>query len=279
MKKRNKLLSLAEGEYNLLIDEDTVELDFSGILTKQEVKALPKVPKLLRAVNAYTLDGEYVASYESIQEARKAENVSSSIVYKCCRGIYLSSSQHNRIFLYRGDDIDERLKLIEERNKKYNCTGRFINEYSLNGRFLFQYSQLKLAAKANKVSSKKIAKCCRGEIPHLNNRIFLYSEDNIKDRMPAVKEAIRREKAKRTRNRPIDEYTLDGQYVRGFISCSEAAREYGIHVSAICRCCKGQCDKYHNTLQIHDRVFLYTGDSISARLELINSLKTDKYVR
>lgn len=44
-----------------------------------------------KAVKQYTLDGEYLCTFDSIVDAHKALNVEKSHIYQCCKGIYKSS--------------------------------------------------------------------------------------------------------------------------------------------------------------------------------------------
>ena len=167
------------------------------------------------------------------------------------------------------------MEALEKNTEKGWKTGlkRQILEYNLKGAYLCTYPSQKMAAAVNKISTIAVGQCCRGEKPYIGKRIFLYYGGNIKERMPAVKEALYIEQTRRKRCRPVDEYTLDGQYVKGFPSASAASREYNIHVSEITRCCHGVDGDGATKLTAHGKVFLFAGGSISERLESINALK------
>ena len=250
-------------------DEDIVALSFEE-LTAFRNRELPK-KKENKQVVEYTLDGEYLNTYSSTMEAAKATGVMRSAIQTCCSGRSRICKSANRIFLYRGDDIEGRLSEIEASKSKYLKTGMAmaVDEYSLNGRILMVYESQKKAAEVNHLTSYKVGKCIRGEIPFVGKSVFLKHGESFKGRLPAIREQQRLDRMKRTRNRPVDVYTLEGKYLGGYPTCSEASKATGIHVSCVCRCCKGEY------LSIKGKIFLYTGNSISERIELINSLKEE----
>lgn len=255
--------------------EDTVFIDFSDshIPTKEELKAMIKPRgEIAKPIVEYDLEGNVLNTYDNCNAAGKALGIKGDTIRKCCTGQNLICESRQCIFLYRGDDILKRLELIDKREDKKWKRGlpKRVIEYNLRGRFLFQYPSAKMAAKVNKVSTAAITACCRGGKLYIDKRIFLYPEDDIKQRLPLVKEKLFLESQRRKKCSPVDEYTLDGKFVKAYISASEAARTTGCCVSRILDCCRGieHTSKY-NFLQTKGRIFLFPGSSISERLEHI----------
>lgn len=85
----------------------------------KKVKRLPQPRKKQHSkkVISYSLDGEKLATYNTVGEAATAEGLTWNIVYSCCIGKNLISSRACKIYLFEGVDINERLKEIEN-NKK-----------------------------------------------------------------------------------------------------------------------------------------------------------------
>lgn len=251
-------------------NEDTVVMDFED-LTHVRIPSPPPQKKIVREVNEYTIDGEYLNTYSSSTEAAKTTGVPLNSIRNCCSGVIKICKKSSRIFLYREDDIEERMAILDAHMIEKNNKGlsKVVDEYSLNGRILMVYESQKQAAKVNHYSSVMIGKCCRGEVPFLGKSVFLYHGDSFKDRLPAIREQQRLDKLKRKRERPIDIYSLKGEYLAGYPSESEAYRATGISIAEINRCCR------EKRLYVKDKIFLYTGSSISERIELINSLKEE----
>jgi hypothetical protein len=255
--------------------DDTVIYNLSDlhIPTKEEIKAKVKPrSEIIKPVVEYSLDGKVLNTYDNISVAARQLNVNPSLIWQCCtnksgNSTNLICKKLQRIFLYRGEDILDRFKLIDAQNEKKWKKGlaRQVYEYNLKGRLIAVYPYQKLAAKCNKVSSISIGDCCRGKKLYIGNRIFLYYGDDIKKRLPLVKEKLFLESQRRKQCRPVDEYNLEGEFIKGYVSGSEASRLTGIHTSAILRCCHGEY------LSTHGKIFLFPGDSISERLDFIKS--------
>lgn len=260
--------------------EDTVVYDLSDLRmpTKEEIRATIRPrDEVVRPVVEYSLDGRMLNTYDSINDASRRLGIPPNTIRNCCIGRSghtkcLVTKKYQRIFLFRGDDIQERLKLLAEREDRKWKKGlpRQVDEYNLKGRFLATYSSRKEAARYNNTTSYAIGRCCSGNVLYIGNRIFLHHGDDIRERLPLVKERLFLESQKRKKCRPVDEYTLDGKFVRGYVSGSEASRVTGVDVSNILRCC------YNKKLTTRGRIFLLAGDGISDRLDYIESKQKNK---
>ena len=266
-------IPIKRSEEHLPLPVDCIEVDFSDFHDRRvTVKPMKTREECLRKINEYTLEGEYVTTYESIAEAARKNNVSTSAIQACCSGKLLFCQKRKTIWLYREDDIENRLKQMEQALKAKSAKAHKIDEYDLKGKFLFTYPSIKIAARVNHIPAVRISKCCKGTVPLVNNnRIYLFHDEDIRERLSVVKEYLHQQSLRKVRERPVDEYTLEGKYTKGYNSLTQAAKSTGIDVSKICRCCKG------NRYTAGSRIFLYTGDSISERIDLINSLKDSNY--
>lgn len=239
--------------------------DFEVFKTREPPR---KREEIYIPVVEYSLDGEFLHSFVKADEAAKFHNMSNSAIRNICIGKYLYSKKTNSIFLNRGDDIQDRLRKIKEKaDKRTTCNE--VYEYSLKGRLLFKWPNTKMAADALHIKSYIITSCCRGRKLFIDKRIFLYPEGDIKQRVKDVKAELFK-LSKRKPRRGVDEYSLEGQFIKGFLSASEASRERGIHVSNITRCCYGMGAHKEAFLTAKGRIYLWEGDSISDRLDLIN---------
>ena len=261
--------------------EDCVNLglkDFAEFHNK-----VPPKKKTLKQIVEYSLDGEVLNVYDNLRNAQKGSCVGHQLISQICRGERLCSPKYKRIFLFRGDDVEERLTQVEEAQKegKYTYAERYrpfiINEYSLGGRLLAKYETGVAAAICNHTTPDLIWSCCHGKRLFINNRIFLRTDDDsIKERVKEVKAELYRLSNKKPKYKPVDVYTLDGKFLKGFPSASAASRELKIHVSNITRCCRGHDGNNNNVFTTGGKIFLWLGDSISERLQLIKERNNGK---
>ena len=263
------------------IDDDVEVIDFSitHFPTREDVKNSIK-PKVRKQVLEFDLDGNLLNIYNTLENAARLLDIPIETIGGCCRGDTLCCRKASRIFLYSGDDIAERLKkLAKKGGNREKGYPKEVSEYTLKGKFVAVYPNIKTAGEVNSISTVKITNCCNGKTLYVGNKIFLYSKDSIEERMPLVRRKLFIESKKRKKCTQVYEYTLDGQFTASYISASEAARSIEAHASQILDCCRGRFhhNKNKKLLFIKDRIFLFPGDSISKRLELINSNKNSDY--
>lgn len=261
------------------MNDDTVVMspdDFSDMQVREPTK---RRHELYKKVVEYSLEGEYLRTFENARQAALYHNMSARAINNICRKCYTYSKKTQTIFTYRGEDIAERLKKIDFRkewNFPYASKAKEVYEYTLGGRLIAKWPTSIIASKANKTTPCLVSNCCKGIRLFVDKRIFLYPDGDIKQRVKEVKQELYRLSKKKPKYREVDEYTLDGKFVKGYPSASAAGRELNIHVSDITRCCNGG-DKYNrNKFTAKGRIFLWVGDSISDRLEQMKKLKESK---
>lgn len=251
------------------MDEDIVINNFDDFKEFQERLPIKRRHELYKPVVEYTLEGVYLRSFESITQASYYHNISGSAIGNICKGRFLYSGKTKSIFLYRGDDITERLKKlnpVQMMLPAHASTNKEVCEYTLGGRFLFKWPSYKMAGQSMGVSSQIIASCCKGRRLFVDKRIFLYPEDDIKQRVKEVKAELYRLSQKRPKYREVDVYSLNGKFLKAYPSASAASRDLNMHVSDITRCCNGCDGNGHNKYTAKGKIFLWVGDSISDRL-------------
>lgn len=59
-----------------------------------------------------------------------------------------------------------------------------------------------------------------------------------------LKRALEAKKKNGKRNKPVDQYDMDGNFIKRWASGTIAAEEMGLKQSSICRCCLGQRNNY-----------------------------------
>jgi hypothetical protein len=122
-----------------------------------------------------------------------------------------------------------------------NARARAVLQYDLSGKLLRRYDCATEAARETDTHISRIADCANGNRFSSNGYIWLYEDDSLK-------EAKLQEKIKEKRHpsamcgganhqaRRVEQYTLDGEYIRTFSSAQTAADATGIDYSTIKSC-------------------------------------------
>lgn len=103
--------------------------------------------------------GEIIATYESIQQAAKATNLSASHITACCKGTRNSVGGY---FWSYVDQIDS-LNIQVSNTYKYHTNSLTVYQYNLNNELINTFKSCNEAAKAINCAVSSIARCCKGE--------------------------------------------------------------------------------------------------------------------
>lgn len=138
-------------------------------------------------VEMYTQEGEYLCTYKSPAMAARELGISRASINGCCRGVPLVNETLGRIFLYKGNNIKERLKEIKKKGIVNKRRGIPVEVYSLNGKFLSCHVSMAKAAGKYNTHCSLIKACCDKKRLCIGDRIFLFFGDSIKERLKEIK--------------------------------------------------------------------------------------------
>ena len=105
--------------------------------------------------------------------------------------------------------------------------GKPILQYSLNGVFIKQWSSAKVAAENTPANRSYITQVCKGVRRSAGGYLWCY-KGNPKHKF--VKQCYSQ----------VNQYTLNGIYLKTFISLSDAQKATGIELHNISECCRGK---------------------------------------
>ena len=125
------------------------------------------LPKVIKKVNQYTLNGEYIATYDNCVDAENHTNVDASCINLCC----LKKHQYAGGFLwcYDGDNINTNIKI-----KKHA-----VKQYDLQKNYIATYQSIKEAAMAVHTSRSGIGAVCNNRNKTASGYIWRYENDDI----------------------------------------------------------------------------------------------------
>lgn len=241
-------------------------------------------------IDQYDFDGNKLNTYNSASEAcsdigETPKRVNQ--ILRVCRGE--SSHAHGYIWRFKGDPYD-----------LYNLPIRLakikIDRYSIDGEFIDTYDSLQDALRAvgkDVGQGCNIKRGCLGKSPIVFNNVWRFHGEPY-SKYPVFKNRGGSDK-------PVDQYTLDGEFVNTYPSATEGGHEVGLkNGSQITQVCKGNrysaggyLWRYNNVplnsftvtpkkakprkgqpVNIYDLndVFLYTSNSVK---DIANELKCD----
>jgi DNA-binding transcriptional regulator YiaG len=138
-------------------------------------------------VNQYTLDGEFVASYNGYSEAARITHIDRGGISKCCRGIQTLSGG----YVWKLDSSADNLAKAS-RNKK-RCENMFnnvkkvrgkyvigkkveVNQYKPNGEFVARYDSIINAQRHTNIYACAIGQCCLGKLKSTGGYVWKYAD-------------------------------------------------------------------------------------------------------
>lgn len=147
---------------------------------------------------------------------------------------------------------------------------RMVDEYDLDGNFIQTHESLGTAANViGGANQSSIWNCCKGKSLYAHQRIWRYHGDSL-DKYPMPNKHIAEHLYQKI---PIDQYSMEGKFLRIFDSIQDAARFLRIQNSShIISCCKGKA------FYAYGYVWRYHGEAFDKYpLESKQRLKCNKY--
>lgn len=126
-------------------------------------------------VDKYSLDGEYLASYESLSEAclYSDKKLNYHHISECCKGELYSSGGY--VWRYQGDAFD----IYNKKDKRLTS----VDQYTIDGEFIKHYNSFSDAilevfgTTCTKTYSSHMAACCKGKRRTAYGFVWRYKND------------------------------------------------------------------------------------------------------
>lgn len=185
-------------------------------------------------VYQYKNTGEFECEYESLKSASQATQICTSSLDKACKLGYLSK---NKYFSYEKNQQFSTAKLEYLKTVPVHC-------YNITGEYYKSYSCEKDAIKDLNLKGS-IMKSLRLKCPH--NSKYQFSFEKV-EKMPDKSHGYNHTTAKK-----IDQYDLEGNFIKTWNSIRECASTLGIHGSLITKVLKGTQKKTNKfTFKVHE---------------------------
>lgn len=165
-----------------------------------------------KKINQYKLNGSYIRTWDAIIIASQELNLSYKTIQNCVKEIKPSCGG----FMWK--DYSNNSDCIDIQPFKDNSIKR-VNQYSLDGKFIKEWNSIAEAALVLNLNNSSIGKCCRKEpsTHQIGGFVWRYSDDVIG--ITDINAVDYKSKRK------VEQYKIDGTYLKTFNSVSDASRE------------------------------------------------------
>ena len=111
---------------------------------------------------------------------------------------------------------------------KNSPTAKIIYQYDLDMNFIKEYQCVKDAAKETGIKYRNILNCASNHTKSAGGYVWVY-KDGVTKRSPY----------KNSNKRTVDQYTINGEFIKSYESAEMAGKELGLNPSNIRNACKG----------------------------------------
>ena len=191
-------------------DKTTKGLKYSE---EAKEKIREKARSRMKKVYQYTLDGRFVAEYESVKSAVKCSGIKH--ISSACNGTVRSAGG----FIWKYT-FEEQVKL------KDNNAYKRVYQYDLDGKFIAEYESIAMASKETKIGVSSISMCCKGMKESVKGYMWSYQMTDM-------------EPCNNVKNK-VYQYDLEGNFIQAYLSVSDAALKTGFHRNGIYNVCSGK---------------------------------------
>ena len=207
----------------------------------------------------YDMDGFFIKKWDNTKEIVKEFNCSSSTITKCCRRVakkslgYIWRYYEEKFPLKLDVNLTNTEKLVSNSYNTRTVTNGVVTktvlQYNLKGEYLNEYNSIEEAVKCNeKTNRTSLSACCSGKFKTSGGFIWRYKLD---ENFPSIIEVgniteqdIIRSTLNKKREKPVDQFDLEGNLLKQFKSMSEAVIELNICRTGIYQCCTGKLKTY-----------------------------------
>lgn len=183
----------------------------------------------MRAVTKYTLYGDKIKDYESIDSLKEEFDVVNCI-YECCSG--KCKYAYGFIWRYKEDSIYKYAlpnnKEIKEAIVRFNAINT-IDKYDCYGNKVCSYKNVNEASKLNNVNRNRIINCCTGHCVYVDTFVYRFACDKFNTY-----------KYYSDKPKLVEKRNLNGELICIYSSTREAGRAMGLNGSQISAACRGE---------------------------------------
>lgn len=192
-----------------------------------------------KPVSQYTLNGKFIKTYISIQEAANENRLTCSLISACLHGKQKMSGGYQ----WRLGKNKSTILPYKKNSDRYHHTKnriRFaVNQYTKDGKYINTFDSASDVGKYLNKDYSSITACCKGNLKTAYGYQWRYADVGKRD----IKPVQRRNDYQHLEKR-VFQFTKDGKCIKMFNSIKNASKETGICASGISNCL---CGKYQTS--------------------------------
>jgi len=179
-----------------------------------------------KKINQYKLDGTFLRTWDAIIIASQELNLSYKTIQNCVKELKPTCGG----FMWK--DYTKFSDCKDISRFKDNSL-RSVNQYSLEGKFIKIWNSITEASLALNLNKSSIGNCCRLEPSTYQIGGFIWRYTDVTNGRSDIMPVTYKNK------RMVEQYTIDGIYIKTFNSITEASKATNGTTSNISKCCKG----------------------------------------
>jgi hypothetical protein len=193
-----------------------------------------KPDKLKRGgILQFSLEGKFIREYSSVREATKVLKIGYGAIHYCLTG--LQKTGGNFQWRYKIDpNFDEGIFDIPPMINRWTFKLQPVVQYTMEGKFVKEYSSIKEAAEIFAVSVTLITQCARGKKRSARNYQWRVKKDVIKDGKIMDIEPVK--SVSPLYFRAVCQFKPGGKFIREYPSIIDAAEKTNIAKTRILAC-------------------------------------------
>lgn len=156
-------------------------------------------------------------------------------------------------YTFSEESLKKKSEKLKGRAGVKNKGGKAVKQYTFDGELVAEYPSAREATRMHGFRAANISRCCSGDLKTYKGFIWILSEDfteaELKKRIffipPKAKKASGKLQFKGA-NKKIFQYSLSGEFIKEYVSASEAARQLRCDSSLIGGAANGKLKKAKN---------------------------------
>lgn len=206
-----------------------------------------KIPKNNKRIFQFTLDGEFVKAFNNVMEACRNSKNNRHISDVCNRKLaqtsgYIWRRENDQIFSkYKLGSKELQLELIK--SLSVNKFGK-VYQFSLDGKYIRTFKNATEVSKFIGTTNGNIHKICQYKNKCILGFTYRYKNDPIfskyKIGSTELRDLIKKQCYSKNRKNKINQYNLDGSFVKEWNSAREIARCFKVSRENIRKACTGK---------------------------------------
>lgn len=207
---------------------------------KLDVSKLNMTGKPVKSISQFDTDGNWIKNWVSARDVSEHLNINFADISTCCNGgVYTAGG-----YIWRFTQPEYGPGYVLDFGDNYR--GTRVSQFDLNGRWIRNWNNGTEAARfLNLVRVDSITKCCR-KLPNYNhvlNYVFRYYKPEYGPGYVLPADDFKSE----LKEKSISQFTMEGDYIRDYSSCAEAAGSLNINkgtLNDVVRGQRSQCGGY-----------------------------------